>query len=145
MPVERGWFNLFVDDADRDRTLMLYRLFFRDGTGQALTLSGFKDIKDDPGFDVWLDTTTLFTRILKGHIDKEQEKAIADDIEIIASGIIHIYFFDFLRQLTTFRAQAENGTGRVEALTAFGKLFMGKLWNIYAPQILASASAQKNS
>ena len=29
-PVERGWFNLFVETADPDRRVMTYRLFFRD-------------------------------------------------------------------------------------------------------------------
>jgi cholesterol oxidase len=87
---------------------MLYRFFFRDKDNQPLTLSGFKDVKDDSGFDLWSDTTTLFTRVLKGHATAEEEKAAqnrANNIPelIVASGIIHIYFFDFLKQLTTFR------------------------------------------
>ncbi len=139
LPVERAWFNLFVDDHDRDRKVMLYRLFFRDQAGQELTLSGYKNIKDDPGFDLWSDTTTLFTRILKGHVNEQEEKAAGNnEPEIIASGIIHIYFFDFLKQLTTFHAEADSLADRVAVLTAFGKLFMGKLWEVYAPQILAS-------
>ena len=48
LTVEQGTFNLFVDDADPARKTMLYRLFFRDSGGQPLTLSGFKDIQDDP-------------------------------------------------------------------------------------------------
>ena len=49
---------------------MLYRLFFRDGAGHPLTLSGHKLIEDNAGFDVWRDTTTLFTRVLRGHVDE---------------------------------------------------------------------------
>ena len=66
LPVEKGVFNLFVDQGDPSLKRMLYRLFFRDGDGRPLTLSGFKVVEDDPGSDLWTDTTTLFTRILRG-------------------------------------------------------------------------------
>jgi hypothetical protein len=68
LPVEKGWFNLFVDDNDPSIKRMFYRLFFRDKQGNPLTLSGHKYIKDDPGMDLWHDTTTLFTQILNGHV-----------------------------------------------------------------------------
>ena len=44
---------------------MLYRLFLRGGDGRPLTLSGFKVVEDDPGSDLWTDTTTR-SRILGG-------------------------------------------------------------------------------
>ncbi|RMF83105.1 MAG: hypothetical protein D6736_22100, partial [Nitrospinota bacterium] len=58
LPVERGIFNLFVHQDDPTRKEMRYRLFFRDGAGNPYTLSGYKDIHDDPGWDIWSDTTT---------------------------------------------------------------------------------------
>ena len=67
LPVEQGWFNLFVD-VEPGVKHMLYRLWFRDGAGHPLTMTGFKLVKDDAGFDVWKDTTTLFTRVLQGHV-----------------------------------------------------------------------------
>ena len=54
---------------------MRYRLFARDHDGRELTLSGFKELADDPGFDVWTDTTTLFIRILSGRVDQAAEDA----------------------------------------------------------------------
>lgn len=142
--VERARFNLFVDDADPARKRMLYRLFFRDGEGNPLTLSGFKDIYDDPGFDVWKDTTTLFTRILKGHVSAEEEEAARQEPAeyealVVGSGIIIIHFFDFLRQLTTFRAEGPTLSDRAAAMARFGALFMGKLWDVYARNILTSS------
>jgi predicted patatin/cPLA2 family phospholipase len=134
LPVEKGWFNLFIDDADPSRKKMLYRLFFRDHNGIPLTLSGFKDIKDEEGFDLWADTTTLFTRILRGHVSPADEQ----NAEIVAAGIIHIYFFDFLKQLTTFRVEAPSVSDRASALARFGRLFMGKLWDVYARNVLTS-------
>ena len=142
--VERARFNLFISDADPARKRMLYRLFFRDAEGNPLTLSGFKDVYDDPGLDVWKDTTTLYTRILRGHVSEgEEEEAKRDAARygrmVVASGIIHIHFFDFLRQLTTFRAEGPTLSDRAAALSRFGALFMGKLWDVYARNVLTSS------
>ena len=67
LKVERGWFNLFVD-VEPGVKHMLYRLWFSDGVGHPVTMTGFKLVKDDAGFDIWKDTTTLFTRVLQGHV-----------------------------------------------------------------------------
>jgi predicted acylesterase/phospholipase RssA len=141
--VEKGMFNLFVDQEDSAVKKMFYRLFFRDSQGRALTLSGHKLIRDDPGFDIWSDTTTLFTRILKGHVTAEEEaaaeKAPAKYEEmVVASGIIIIHLLDFMQQLTTFRVEGPTVVDRAAAMTRFGKLFLGKLWDAYARGILTS-------
>lgn len=143
LPVESGKFNLFVDQENPAQKRMLYRLFFRDSQGRPLTLSGFKRISDDPGFDLWHDTTTLFTRILEGHISEEQEAELAGNPEqlrqsVVASGIIIIHFFDFLKQLTTFRTEGPTISDRTSAMARFGRLFMGKLWDVYARNVLTS-------
>lgn len=137
LPVEGGTFNLFVDEADPSVKTMLYRLFFRNGQGEPLTLSGHKTIKDDPGFDLWHDTTTLYTRILTGHVSAEAQGALAPD-QIVGAGIIVIPFFSFLKQLTTFRAEGPTLSDRTSAMARFGRLFMGKLWDVYARQVLSS-------
>lgn len=131
-PVEQGWFNLFVDQANPEQKRMLYRLFFRDGSGQPLTLSGFKQVHNDPGFDIWHDTTTLFTHIFQGHVDKDAEQSAA----VVASGIIQLHMFDFLHQLTTFRVQAPSDREKASALALFGSFFMGNLWDVYAGKVL---------
>jgi hypothetical protein len=141
--VESATFNLFVDDQDPSIKRMFYRLFFSDAQGNPLTLSGFKFIKDDPGFDLWHDTTTLFTRILNGHVSAAEESAAANDPEklkqmVKASGIIIIHFFDFLKQLTTFRSEGPTLSDRTSAMARFGRLFMGKLWDVYARNVLTS-------
>jgi hypothetical protein len=75
LSVEKGVFNLFVDDEDPAIKRMLYRLFFRDGAGHPVTLTGHKIIRNDPSADVWPDTTTLYTRVLQGHVDGAGEPA----------------------------------------------------------------------
>jgi predicted patatin/cPLA2 family phospholipase len=135
LPVERGVFNLFVYEEDPSRRRMLYRLFFRDGDSRALTLSGFKVIEDDPGLDLWTDTTTLFTRILEGHVEPEE----GEQAQIVASGIINIHLLDFFRQLTTFRTEGPTAAERASALTRFGKLLLGDLWDVFARRMLSSS------
>jgi hypothetical protein len=126
LPVEHGVFNLFVDTEPGVKR-MLYRLWFRDGAGHPLTLSGFKLVKDDAGFDVWKDTTTLFTRVLRGHVDEQQEASA----EIVASGVLRIRIRDFARQLTTFRAGGDGAAAKVGALAKFGTIFLGQLAEAY--------------
>ncbi|HEY9420348.1 MAG TPA: patatin-like phospholipase family protein [Thermoanaerobaculia bacterium] len=133
-PVESGVFNLFVDADDPTRKRMLYRIHFRDGGGQPLTLSGHKMIEDDPGLDAWSDTTTLFVRIYRGHIGADQE----GNTEVVAAGIIRIQMLDFLKQLTTFRVEAPTVADRAAALGRFGQLFLGQLWDVYAREVLSS-------
>ena len=119
LPVEHGAFNLFVDTEPGVKR-MLYRLYFRDGAGHPLTLSGFKLVQDDAGFDVWKDTTTLFTRVLRGHVDEHAEPGA----ELVASGVLRIRARDFAKQLTTFR-------GSVNGLLKFGVIFLGQLVEAY--------------
>jgi len=125
LPVEHGVFNLFVDTEPGVKH-MLYRLFFRDSVGHPLTLSGFKLVRDDAGFDVWRDTTTLFTRVYRGHVSAEEEESA----ELVASGVLRIRMRDFAKQLTTFRG----GPGPVAGLGAiarFGMIFMRQLFEAY--------------
>jgi len=131
LAVEKGVFNLFVDSEDASRKRMLYRLFFEDAAGHPLTFSGFKDVKDDPGFDVWQDTSTLYTRVLRGHVDEGADAGA----QIVAAGIINIYMLDFLKQLTTFRVGGPSLGARKDAMVGFGKLFLGVLWDVYGRQL----------
>jgi hypothetical protein len=126
LPVERGDFNLFVDTAPGVKR-MLYRLWFHDGVGHPLTLSGYKLVRDDAGFDVWRDTTTLFTRVLRGHVEAGEEAAA----EVVASGVLRIRMRDFARQLTTFRAGGPGVGARLGALARFGWIFLGQLAEAY--------------
>jgi cholesterol oxidase len=132
--VEHGVFNLFVDSVDPSRKAMYYRLFFSDGAGNPLTLLGFKDIKNDPGADVWTDTTTLFTRILQGHVGPNDDSGAKS----VAGGILHILVPDFLKQLTTFHIEGPTLVDRAAVLGRFGRLFLGKLWDVYARHVLSN-------
>jgi hypothetical protein len=126
LPVERGVFNLFVDTEPGVKH-MLYRLFFRDGVGHPLTMTGYKLVRDDAGFDVWRDTTTLFTRVLRGHVEAHEESSA----ELVASGVLRIRMRDFAKQLTTFRAGGRGPGAALGALLRFGWIFLGQLAEAY--------------
>ena len=126
LPVVAGFFNLFVDQEPGVKH-MLYRLHFYDGVGHPLTMIGHKVVENDAGFDLWKDTTTLFTRVLRGHVaDGEDESA-----EIVGSGIIIIRVRDFAKQLTTFRSSGPGVAAQLGALVKFGVIFVQQLAQVY--------------
>lgn len=137
LPVERGRFNLFVNQDDPADKRMLYELWFRDGSGRPLTLVGHKVIHDHPGWDLWTDTTTLFTRVLDGHVPLAE--AEGGGATVVAAGIIRISPLAFARQLTTFRSTAPGPFGPIAGLVRFGRLFIGSLWDVYARELLSSS------
>jgi cholesterol oxidase len=125
LDVERGWFNLFVEADDPDERKMLYRLWLTGPGGNPMTFAGFKEVRDEPGLDVWRDTSTLYVKVLDGHVEPD---AGDDGVPVLGAGIITIHIPDFMKQLTTFRTW---GDQRVGAMEGFGKLFLGQLWEVY--------------
>jgi len=139
LPVEHGTFNLFVDDGDPKRKQMRYRLLFQDTVGHPLTLTGFKTIENDAGFDLWRDTTTLAVRIDGGHAETNGETPA------IASGIIRIHPMDFLRQLTTFRTGGNSPADHAAAIGRFGGLWLSSIWKVYGPGASAGSARRTAS
>ncbi len=131
-PVSKGTFNLLVDEGSTHRKAMYYCLWFEDGDGQPRTLLGYKDVKDGPAFDVWTDTTTLYTRILEGHRTRDEDGAS----KVLGAGVLKIYLTDFLKELTTFRVEGPTLADREASLARFGALFLGSLWDVYAVRVL---------
>jgi cholesterol oxidase len=96
MPIEAGRFHLMCRREGRRR--MLYHLPF-EREGRRYLLWGEKRIEDDPGFDVWKDSTTLFA---------ELTEAGADYVAVgppVLTGVLRISVLGVLRQLATFRTQ----------------------------------------
>lgn len=130
LPIESGVFNLFVHQQNPDLRKMLYRVFFRDRAGHMLTLTGEKLVPRLPARHPWRDTTTLFTRVLRGRIEPDGNA----DAEVVAAGIIRITPSGLLRQLLTFRAFAPDrvrvlaGCGLIARFFAF---FIGTLARVY--------------
>jgi uncharacterized protein (DUF362 family) len=64
--MEDGLFNLFSVEPTQGIRQMTYSFRFTAADGKKYFLSGYKNIKDDPGFDLVEDMTTLFTTIYEG-------------------------------------------------------------------------------
>lgn len=124
LTVTKGDFNLFVDDETAVHTKhMLYGMALRAKDGKTYYLSGFKTIRDDRGFDVWSDTTTLRIKLFAGSDDKG---------ELLGAGILKIAIVDFMHQLTTMKAiNAQGPVASMKALARFGALFAGALYDTY--------------
>ena len=126
-PVDRGTFNLLVSESDPRKKHMYYRVICTDSAGKQVTFTGVKNVVNDGGFELWQDTTILYVQLFEGAVTKEAEATAT----VRGAGVIRIEPFDFLRQMTTFRVEGPTVPARVAALTRFGVLFMGKLWDVY--------------
>ena len=122
--VSEGRFNLFVKDPNNPaQKYMDYNMKMHSEEGKTYYFSGFKDVRDDKGFDVWTDLSTLFITLYDG----EDTNA-----PVLAKGILHIAPQDFAQQMTTMKALNTKGAfNKIEALVAFGKLFGGDVWETY--------------
>ncbi len=132
-PVERGVFNVFVDRAEPGRTHAYYRLFFFDAGGDPLTLSGFRDVRDDG--DRWPETSTLYARVFGGHTERDGEPGA----DVVAAGILTTRLDDFARQLATFRTDGPSPVARARVLDDLGGLLLGRLWKVYGAQARTAA------
>lgn len=127
LPVESGVFNLFVRDRGTEPRKMLYRVFFRDRAGHVLTLTGEKRVPWLPVGNPWRDTTTLFTRVLRGRVEPGGDA----DAEVAAAGVIRITPFAFIRQLLTFRASGPGRAGGLRLVVRYWTFFVGTLARVY--------------
>ncbi|MEP7010966.1 MAG: hypothetical protein ABJC13_11635 [Acidobacteriota bacterium] len=117
-----GVFNLFRPTDDPRLTLMVYEMGFTDG-GKAYYFAGQKNVRDDPGFDLWSDTTTLYSTLHEG-TDKSGPT--------IGAGILTLGVKQLIQLLGTMAAPgAETFEEKSAAFTKFGGFFLGELWNTY--------------
>lgn len=116
MPVEGGVYEVFVP-VRRGRYTMRYRLPFRTADGTAMTVLGYKDVGDDWGVDMWPDTTTLYTRLIRGHVGWLPDRDVGAEY---ARGILRLNAPMFARQLSTFR-------GTPAGIALYGWFFLRQL------------------
>src|SRR4029078_291752 len=66
IPTTNAIWNLFRPSDEPTTKYFIYEMGF-EHEGQPYYLAGKKFVHDDPGFDMWVDITALFTRLTKGH------------------------------------------------------------------------------
>jgi hypothetical protein len=117
LPVTGGTFNLFSPGAEPEERIMGYRLAFEHG-GKAYFLAGRKHVHDEEGFDVWKDTTTLYSVLHEG---TDESGPVA------GAGILSLGVEALTRMVSTMRPT----DGGLEPMIKFGRLFLGSLWDTY--------------
>ncbi len=121
-----GVFNLFNPTDDPKLKLMVYELAF-EHQGQNYYLAGKKEVREDPLFDLWSDTTTLYTQLHKGN-DKSGD--------VVGAGILTLGVTDLIKLISTVKVtNAESGTDKVATIAKFGRFFMGELWDTYVRHV----------
>jgi hypothetical protein len=122
IPALGGVFNLFSPTGDPHLKLMVYEwgITHQD---QSYYFAGQKNVKTDPLYDVWRDTTTLYTTLHEG-TDKTGP--------IVGAGILELTPAQLIKMVGTFTALNSNSVADdLKATTEFGKFFLGELWHIY--------------
>ena len=128
IPAKAGVFNLFSPGGQPGLKLMVYEMAFEHG-GQDYYLAGRKEVRDDPGLDLWKDTTTLYTLLHRG-TDASGP--------VVGAGILSLGVGDLLQMLTTMQATGPDSlTGKATALGKFGEFFLGNLWTTYGKKASA--------
>lgn len=122
MPSSKGVFNLFAPSDVPRLKYMVYELAFAHAD-QPYYLAGKKHVRDDAGFDLLRDTTTLLTTLHEGSDATGR---------IVGAGVLKLGMGDFAKLLTTVRPtgahQVKDGTAAVMKFTRF---FAGQLMDIY--------------
>lgn len=124
LPIEQGWFNMFVDVGPPSVKQMRYRLLVRSPAGQPLTIDGVKRLERG-GAGMWADTTTLHTRVMRGHVRPSEP-----DGEELGAGVLTIGLAGVARMLSSIRA---SGSPREQAaaLVRFGLLYLRNIRQVY--------------
>jgi predicted acylesterase/phospholipase RssA len=146
--LDDSWYNVLIldpDDLDRlERRIIPYRLHLRSvRDGKDRTFDGGKTCDADLEHRrphqkhgiraLWPQTTTFEFDLYEGWHPGELPA------EPSARGRMYITLLDFLRQLTTYRGDANGLSTNVAAIARFQRMFVSHLWDVYAPGLLSSS------
>jgi hypothetical protein len=115
--------NLFRPGDEPKTKYFVYEAGF-EHNGESYYLAGKKFVHDDPGFDMWADITTLFTRL---HQSKDASGPV------VGAGVIYIKREQLMALIPTIRATNTTSTAQsLKVLADFGRFFMGEIWDTYS-------------
>jgi len=124
LTISVGEFYLFVQDPQQFNVRYMRYAGRLTATDYATYyFEGHKTVHNDPGFDVWSDTTTLFVTVYAG---------MDDTGAIVGKGIIEIHVKDLAHQLTTMKVlNAQNLGQRLDIMARFGRFFSDEIFDLY--------------
>ena len=101
---------------------MIYEMEF-EHEGEPYYLAGKKEVRDDPGFDLWEDTTTLNVQLHKGS---------GTDGPVVGAGVLKLSKEELVKLLRTLHPiNAQSNAERFNLVANFGAFFLGELWDTY--------------
>jgi hypothetical protein len=128
---QTGIVKLFAPYQKTQQKSFVYELTFKDGM-QKYYLVGEKVVEDDPGFDIWEDTTTLHVKLYEGTDAKGK---------LVGAAILKITlrrFFKELLRLFRFKLPFDfrpfnvaSFRDRFQAIAIYVAFFAAELWDIY--------------
>jgi cholesterol oxidase len=124
LAVEGGVLHLMTRDGARPGgRRMRYQLPLVSESGERFFMDGYKEVHDDAGPDLWVDTTRLLVSVYRG------EDASGP---CLYRGYLRLNAKDFAVQLSTLRVlHARDSAQRLAALARFGRFFFGALFDTY--------------
>ena len=134
-----------------ERFLKYWLTFTHDG--KYFLVYGYKRVKDDPAFDAWRDTSSLYISLYQ--TQKDPDLSSVPSSGLLGAGVIHVDMNEFMfKQLPSMfvaegidperRAPGVPSTddpGAVDparatwAIAKFGWFFFGSLQRVYAPEL----------
>jgi predicted acylesterase/phospholipase RssA len=127
-PIERGALRLLVDAGDPTQKQIQYEIWFRDGSGGQIALTGAKDLTDQSQAGAWQEISTALVKVSRG-----------DDESSIAAGAIRSGLLHDIERVASIRVEAPAMATRAHALSRFGAFYFGRLWDVYARHLLPVA------
>jgi predicted acylesterase/phospholipase RssA len=122
LPAKGGRFNLFWPSGDPALKLMTYALTFGH-EGQDYHLAGRKEVRNDPGFDIWADTSTLYVRLHRGSDDSGA---------VIGAGVLKLAPGELAKMAVGIRSPgAASVADELAVVTKFGRYFLGEIHDVY--------------
>jgi cholesterol oxidase len=88
------------------------------------TLLGYKEVRNEAAFDLWTETTTLYTVL--------RHRRASAESETVAAGILNVGAAEFTRVMRGVRPIGlEEGGDGTALVRKFGELYAGDLWTRY--------------
>jgi cholesterol oxidase len=137
--IDTARFDMLVATTKASVKHMYYRIVFTDGAGAKRTMLGHKMIRDDPGFDLWGDITTLFIRIYDGVVDgisldvKHGEEPTYPDGEF-ATGKLLIPLRDGVTSFLSFDAPGGSPLDTANATSKFIRFYASEAFELFVRQ-----------
>ncbi len=123
VPVKRGTLELFFPSDNPTFKLITYGLTF-EHEGQDYHLPGRKEVRNDPDFDLWSDTSTLYVLL---HKNSDAARPV------IGAGILKLAPGELTNMARGIRSPGAHSLADEWAVvTKFGRYFLGEIHDQYA-------------